>query len=288
VENPHGRRVIPGRARVRSYPVIERYGAIWLWMGEQPADAAAIPDFSGFDRESAFVGQRYLYAKANYQLDVDNILDLSHIQYLHRATLGSSDVSAASIEVVQDGNTVHSRRLVTNEQLTPFLESAFFVAPGQRVDRELDVRWDPPASMLLTVTVTPTGRPAGEGHVRRIAHLFSPETDTTTHYWFALAYPRSMGPHAEELAENGVAGLVTPFETEDLPMLEAQQVVIGDREFMGMRPLILESDAGATRARRILNRMIATEQRALAVCGDESSPARAVESSTPQPRAIEP
>lgn len=261
VENPHGKGAIPASARVASYPVVEKYGAIWLWLGEQPADAALIPDFSGFDSETAYVGRRYLHAKANYQLDVDNILDLSHIQYLHGNTLGSSEVSAAKTEIEQVGNTVYSRRLVTNEFLTPFLEKAFFVEPGQAVDRGLDVRWDAPASLQLLVSVTPTGRPMSEGHVRRIAHIFTPETQTTSHYYFALAYPQSMGPQAKAMAENGITGLQVPFETEDLPMLEAQQTLIGERDFMMMRPVMLESDGGATRARRVLDRLIANEQK---------------------------
>lgn len=277
VSNPHSQGFIPAGAQVRSYPAEERFGAIWLWMGDDAPDPSLIPDFEALDPATAFVGQRYLHAKANYQLDVDNILDLSHIQYLHSSTLGSDSVSGAEIKIRQEGNTVYCTRLMTNERLTPFLERAFFVEPGQAIDRGLEVRWDAPASMLLTVWVTPTGRPASEGHTRKILHVFTPETETSSHYWFALAYPKSMGPEAEAMAIQGVAGLAVPFETEDLPMLEAQQAMIGDRDFWSLRPVILQGDAGAVRARRVLQKLIRAERARMPIDARPLPPVASVE-----------
>src|ERR1700761_672315 len=49
VKNPHGTKNIPPRARVKSYPVLEKHKAVWIWMGERPADPAKIPDFSVLD-----------------------------------------------------------------------------------------------------------------------------------------------------------------------------------------------------------------------------------------------
>jgi vanillate O-demethylase monooxygenase subunit len=57
-----------------------------------------------------------------------------------------------------------------------------------------------------------------------------------------------------------IQGLRVPFETEDLPMLEAQQKSMGDEEFWDLKPILLIGDAGAIRARRILDKMIADEQ----------------------------
>ena len=47
--NPHGTKNIPPRARVKSYPMIEKHKAIWIWMGDQPADPSKVPDFSVLD-----------------------------------------------------------------------------------------------------------------------------------------------------------------------------------------------------------------------------------------------
>lgn len=268
VENPHGKGVTTSALNVRSFPLIERHGALWLWPGDAQPDAEILSDFGAFAPESAYVGRRYLHAKANYELAVDNILDLSHIQYLHGSTLGSEAISRAKTCVEKIGTAVWSRRLVTNEQLTPFLERAFFIEPGQRVDRRLDVRWNAPGSLLLEVAVVPTGRPASEAHVRTFAHIFTPETATTTHYYFALTYPRTLGPKFETLAEDGIAAIAVPFETEDLPMLEAQQRVVGTGDFMKMRPAMLPGDGGATLARRTLAGLIASENGSAATSSD--------------------
>src|SRR6202012_3346140 len=49
VLNPHGAKNIPSRAHIRSYPVIEKHKAIWIWMGDRPAGPAKVPYFSVLD-----------------------------------------------------------------------------------------------------------------------------------------------------------------------------------------------------------------------------------------------
>ena len=77
--NPHGNKNIPSRAKVKSYPVVEKHKAIWVWMGDQPADPAKVPDFSVMDNvpELHTTKRDKIMVKANYELVVDNLLDLS-------------------------------------------------------------------------------------------------------------------------------------------------------------------------------------------------------------------
>jgi phenylpropionate dioxygenase-like ring-hydroxylating dioxygenase large terminal subunit len=261
VHNPQGNGFIPKTATVRSYPVVEKYSAIWIWMGEpEIAEASTIPDFSFNDPSEFFVGKRYLHARANYVLETDNIMDLSHIQYLHPGTLGSDSVSHAETEVIQKGNTVYSKRLVKNEILPDFLYAANKIEPGTRVDRWIDVRWDAPANMALFVGAVPSGGSIGSRIGRVISNHFTPETKTTTHYWFANSYPRTMGSEGEALAEQHIEGLNRPFRDEDLPMLEAQQTMMGDADFWSLKPVFLAGDAGAVRARRVLDKLVEDEQ----------------------------
>jgi len=94
--NVPGRAAIPSDARVRSYPVIERYRWIWIWMGDPAlADAAAIPDYHWNDDPEWLAYGDVYYVKDDCRLLIDNLMDLSHIQFLHASTLGaSSDVDA--------------------------------------------------------------------------------------------------------------------------------------------------------------------------------------------------
>ena len=88
VHNPHG--AVTSAMRVRAFPVEERHSAIWIWMGDaDKADPAGIPDLSFIDETPESARLRiYLPTRANYQLIVDNIMDLSHADYLHPTTLG--------------------------------------------------------------------------------------------------------------------------------------------------------------------------------------------------------
>jgi len=241
--------------------VIDRYGAIWIWMGDQgAADPNKIPDFNVIDAEHNYVGKDYLAVAANYQLETDNIMDLSHIAFVHPDSLGADVVREAKTEVTQTGNTIWSKRQTYREELPAALELHYGAPPGKLWDRWLDVRWDPPASMLLWVGILPTGTPrTPDSKQIPFVHLFTPETQHTTHYWFATGYPRSFGPQYEERAQRDIKFLRTPFEAEDLPMLQAQQAAMGSEEFWDLKPVLLPSDAAAVRARRVLDKLLKDE-----------------------------
>lgn len=261
--NPHGNGVVPKTAQVRSYPLVERWSVLWIWMGDpKRADPDMIPEFRSMDPDTRFVGKDYLLAKAEYQLETDNILDLSHIEFLHPGTLGSDAVKQAQSDVQQDGNTVYSRRLTRGEKLMPSLAQRYGIPEEQLVDRWLDTRWNAPAVMELWVGVAPAGAPDPRAVGKQVPfiHLFTPETAATTHYWFATSYPRRMGVEGQRRAESDVKYLREPFEREDLPMLEAQQRAIGDGDFWAMKPILLAGDAAAVRARRVLAALIKAEQ----------------------------
>ena len=262
--NPHGDGVIPRAARVKHYPVAERHSAIWIWMGqEEQANADLIPDFGVIDAESNYVGKDYLAVKANYQLETDNIMDLSHIAFLHPDSLGNDVVREAETEVIQDGSTLWSKRQTYRERLPPALEAHYGSPPGTWWDRWFDVRWNAPAAMLLWVGSLPAGTPrTAQSKQIPFVHLFTPETDITTHYWFATSYPRSMGPRYEERAKRDVAFLRAPFEAEDLPMLQAQQMSMAGAEFWDLTPVLLAGDAAAVRARRLLDKLSKAEPQA--------------------------
>lgn len=257
--NPHGDGNIPRAARTRPFPTVERHGIVWIWLGTASPDESLIPDFSVLEPDVSHSARRYMRVGANYKLETDNILDLSHIEFLHPGTLGSAAVKHAKHEVTQIDNTVHSRRFIQAENLAPFLKKTFGIPEGVLADRWLDVRWDPPASMLLTVTIAPAGQAREHGRTIHIPHIFTPERSDTTHYWYASCFVKKDHTNAQAQVEQHVEGLTVPFSTEDLPMLEAQQQVIGEQDFWALKPVLLPTDAAAVRARRVLDTLIQTE-----------------------------
>ncbi len=83
--NPHGDGKIPKACKVDGYPLVERWHALWIWMGDAAkADPARIPDFLMTEpREGRSVVYGYHETEANHQLVIDNLLDRSHVQCMH-------------------------------------------------------------------------------------------------------------------------------------------------------------------------------------------------------------
>ena len=265
VLNPHGDGRIPKTAVVRSYPVVERHSVLWIWMGDpERADPDLITNFDCLDPEGWAVSTGYLNVKGHYELESDNILDLSHIEFLH--PLFSSDaVSRGKIEVAQEGDTLWSKRFMSDDRNAPdFICEAFGVPPGTTIDRWLEVRWNAPALMLLWIGGVAAGRPRTEGVIEPSVHFFTPETASSTHYFYASPFSRSLGAQAETMTQLRLQQTRGVFEEEDKPIIEAVARRMDGAGFWSLKPVVLSGDGAAVRARRAMERLIAQEQASLA------------------------
>lgn len=255
--NPHGNGQIPAKAVVRCYPVVERYNLLWIWMGEgEAADPQAIPEFDFLSDPSFQNVKGYTLADGHYELMTDNIMDLGHIEFLHPGLLGSEAVRKAKSEIVQVGNTVHSNRLTSDEILPPVLQT-WYEAGDRLTQRWLNVRWDPAATMKLTVGVLPNGEPRENAHESQGCHLMTPATETTTHYFWAQG--RNWGTPDPKMDALRLDSLRKAFDTQDKPMIEAVQRNMGTTDLDALHPVMLSTDGGPVRARRVLKQLIARE-----------------------------
>ena len=248
IGNPHGR--IPKAARVRSFPVVERYSLIWIWLGDPSlADEGLIPDFSCLVDDALRTTGGVFTVAAHYELITDNLMDLSHVEFLHKGGLGGDAIGRGKHSVEQSGTTLFSNRWCPDGPASPAWD-ALFGDYGKPVDHWLEMRWDPPAHMLLDVGVTPAGRPRSEGISTLGLDILTPETPTSTHYFWASSRNFAQrDPDVDALVESVID---TAFLNEDRPMLEAVQAQMGARQFDDMKPLLLPFDEGAVRARRVL------------------------------------
>jgi len=96
------------------------------------------------------------------------------------------------------------------------------------------------------------------------AHVFTPETATTTHYFYSISFPRAVGEQGAQMAREAVDQLRAPFEAEDKPIVEAVARNMGDTSFWDGKPLLLSIDGAAVLARRILAKKIEAEESAAA------------------------
>ena len=262
VANPHG--IVPTQGGVRAFPVVERHQMLWIWLGDtERADPALVPDFRYQDADRNDFAGSYLRLEANYQLCSDNILDLSHIDFVHRNSLSArfTPPEEEHSDVRQVQNTIWSDRFFIRQQRTALSAGHAGMKPGTIFDRSLIVRWDAPACMMLYsgFKESGVGENAQEDIPTRFSHFFTPETETTSHYWFAVAQDRDVAPEKRLDISAELSRLKAPFAEEDAPMLRAQQAALAGQDFWKARPMILKSDAAAVRARRLLSKLMREE-----------------------------
>ncbi len=253
VHNPHG--PVTRALKVRSFPVIERYGAIWGWLGDEAAaDPAIIADLSFIDRTPATATIRLVIpTAADYRLVADNIMDLSHADYLHPDTLGGM-LTNAEVRTRAEGDTI-----VTEWTALDCIPPAAYhpQVPAGRADMVIRLTWHPPGLMILAVWVTPPGVAPGDADQRITLHNLTPRDAVSSHYF--VCSTRRFAEHDPDVTTTLKAALTRAFLDEDKPMLESQQRAIGTRDVMAMHPALLPIDNGAVRARLVLSSLIAQE-----------------------------
>lgn len=260
IHNPHG--PVVSALTVRSFPVLEKYKILWIWMGDADrADEASIPDLAFADRalDTAY-SRGFLPTSAGHQLIEDNILDLTHADYLHATTLGGGSVTRSKpiIEEHPDGR-VFIEWLANNEVALPFFRSEM-PDPNMPTDMWTSVLWHPGGVMTLRFGATAAGRPREEGIDTWSAHIVTPETARSSHYFYFNT--REFRVDDGEYNRQFAAGLRHAFTTEDKPMIEAQQRRLGDADLFDRKPVLLATDAASTRARRVYSRLLDAEQHA--------------------------
>jgi phenylpropionate dioxygenase-like ring-hydroxylating dioxygenase large terminal subunit len=262
--NPHGNGVIPAAAVVPSYPVVERYGIVWIWMGTRTPDPSRLPDFSIFDGASEErIGKRdHIIMQANIDLVTINLLDLSHVSYLHDGILGNAETVAAETGVEQRGDTLYVTREQDDVEI-PLVYRLSHKPDVERGDLWRVMRWDAPGNMLLDAGTKDRGASRDDGSGYYGIHLLTPETATTTHYHFSSVRRRL---YADASQDDSIRAEIArlrriAFEDQDEPMIAAQQQTIRELEARGrtVRPALLSVDAGPARYRRIMDKLLAED-----------------------------
>lgn len=255
---------IPSNARVKSYPIVERQHLVWIWMGDpDKADETLIEDFPWFEDPGwRFKGER-LDLKANYMLLVENLCDLTHLPYVHETTLAATAIplNEIPVETTRDGNRVRVERWVLDTPTPAYFRLIAGFEKEKRVDRWMHLEFVPPALIKVDIGAAAAGTGAregdrGQGVTTRNCNLITPETETTTHYFWAQAQDFGLDdPTITDLDFQMVHGA---FQ-EDVGMIEGQQRNI-DRD-PGFAQVNVASDIGGVQARRIVDDLIAAENR---------------------------
>lgn len=257
VEVP-GQEGVPGGLQVPVFPLVERDRLLWIWMGEpEHADPARIPTLAWLDDPRWGKKPGYIHYDASYLLVVDNLLDFSHLAWVHAKTLGNAGQGTLRPQIDRIDGGLRVSRWSMNDEPAPF--HARMGGFTGKVDRWNCYDWTPPALLIMDAGVAPAGAGAREGNragAIQFRHLSvqTPETERSTHYFFAHAH--DFQPDDPEVTEQIYREVMTAFE-EDRAIIEAQQANIDLEPNAKMHGIV--HDAGLNQARFLIERMLREE-----------------------------
>jgi vanillate O-demethylase monooxygenase subunit len=267
---------IPARACARAFPVREAHGLIWLWPGD-PAIAETTPlpafetgagylaglDLSFLDPSDTWgvAGPHLIEVQADFMLAVDNLLDLTHVAYVHAKTFDNGGVlgSERIIKPVGANQLVDFFRF-KNPMSAP-LRAAYMLDPAVPLyDSFLETYWQSPSVMVLVHGAVPEGRDREtEGTIVAGINCITPATRDTCHYFWSQSVYRNLNDGA--VRDMWEAATKVAF-AEDEAVLRAQQANLtrfGNPDLGNGVGMVLKADKAIVLARRIVARMVREE-----------------------------
>jgi phenylpropionate dioxygenase-like ring-hydroxylating dioxygenase large terminal subunit len=254
-----GQEQIPKEARVRTYPLVEHDGVLWIWMGQVDlADETRIVRYP-FHSDPKWAYQATHYQiNCHYELINDNLLDLSHVGYVHQKTIGGTPGAHSDARLVTERveDSVIVRRWMQDTVPPPTYQRN--LGFKGRIDRWMEITF-----VLGLIRIYIGANDAGVGLDEaekmdklgiRIFNGITPETDKTTHYFWTAAHNFNVNDPAVTAAFHGE--IAATFE-EDRQVVEAQQRrfdQLPDRKTIAIR-----SDLGTAQARRMLHQRMQQE-----------------------------
>jgi len=258
-DSPTQRGMTPRRAVVKSYPVVDRYRLLWIWMGDPAlADPDEIFEIENFDNPDwGYTDGGTLPIACNYLWVVDNLLDPSHVAWVHVTSFAGGGTDDQPLQMDKtDRGVIVSRWIYGNAPSPYYKDLVKFDGPCDRL-QHYEMCF--PAIALNKSVYTPAGTggpeaaPVEKTYVNVSYNFMTPVDENNTQYiWFQH---RNTDPQDQEISEKMNAGAVMAFN-EDKVVLEAVHKGMAEKTTphidMGL-------DLGAKTFRMLLNRRIKGE-----------------------------
>ena len=263
-----GQSEIPPRAQVRSYPVRERHGFVWTWMGDDVlSQPAALPCLFDYIEDASWsILDGYLHIGCSFLLVNDNLADISHTEFVHATTLGGRHVRATRLDGVpvgQQGQHTFESELVdggmdfrfraTRTRIAPTFENGFVRIHGSdgwdSLDFQLDFLFRPPGLWIFRPTTMRPGATLEEGLRVDGIIAITPETATSCHYFHKTCQSYAQGDAAETAYWHDQFGKAF---VEDKTILEAQQGSIGTADLQDYPHVSFQGDRLSFMVRRMV------------------------------------
>ena len=255
-----GQRHIPATANIRSYPLVEQDGIIWIWMGDPArADRASIPAYPYHNDTGKWPHKHGIMPlKANYGLVIDNLMDLTHVAYVHDKTIGGAAPDPhvnAKMETTRTPRGLKFARWIIDMESSPTI-SAMVPFKGN-VDRWQEMEYVAPALIIHYAGQVDTNTGAYEhgnregGFAIRFLHGLTPETETSCLYFFSTAngFGQDDPVNTDKLFES-----THVVFAEDKLIIEEQQRRLSEFGETGL--IDIKADSARVSMRRILSKML--------------------------------
>lgn len=250
---------IPPSARVRSYPLRQAGFYLWIWMGDpgaidhEPTDMAYLLDPNWSTVEGSML------VESNWALIRENVLDLTHIAFLHANTFKQGDWVEPA-EVRMEGDTLIYFKDFEPSPLSPLFCAGFGFPDGKVVKREQEGRMPSLALSFSDWNVHDIDAAPGErvDYLVRGAHIVTPAQRGTTHYFFSAAYDvANVDP---EVLEKSKVALLDAFNEDKELLQKITQLVNEDPRGLNYPEINLGADTSGVRLRQVLKRKLEAER----------------------------
>jgi phenylpropionate dioxygenase-like ring-hydroxylating dioxygenase large terminal subunit len=254
---------IPPTAQVRSYPVAERYGLVWVWMGDAKlADPALLPAIEKYGAPGwELIDGGYQHHPSNYMNIVENLMDPAHTTFVHRLTIGNPAASTEPVKMERTDNHIVAYKWLLNSQPSPF-DKQIMDFQGKAVDRGQFFYYHVPGMSRVDICTMPAGLEHTEENMdlglRNNSYKFlTPETESATHFFWLHLRNYKVGDL--EWSEKMRANLEKTFlEDREIEMaMQRSQDELGVRQLTG-----LQIDRAPGAALRMIEKLIQSEQEA--------------------------
>ena len=260
IDSPTQRGMTPRRAVVKSYPVVDRYRLLWIWMGDpakaNPDDIFEIENFENPDW--GYTDGGMLPIACNYLWVCDNLLDPSHVAWVHVTSFAGGGTDDQPLKMDKTDRGVIVSRWIYGQPPSPYYRD--LVKFDGMCDRLQHYEMCFPAIALNKSVYTPTGtggpdKPQTDQTYVNISYNFmTPIDENNTQYiWFQH---RNTDPKDAEISKRMNDGAIMAFN-EDKQVLEAVHRGMAE---MTTPNIDMALDLGAKSFRLQLNRRIQTEQ----------------------------
>ncbi|PLS21309.1 aromatic ring-hydroxylating dioxygenase subunit alpha [Neptunicoccus cionae] len=259
-DSPTQRGMTPRRAVVKSYPVVDRYRLLWIWMGDPAmADPDAIFEIENYDNPAwGYTDGGTLPIACNYLWVCDNLLDPSHVAWVHVTSFGGSGTDDAPLQMEQTDRGVIVSRWILDQPPSPYYKN--LVKFKGNCDRKQHYELCLPSIALNKSVYTPAGTGGDDAplmddtYINISYNFMTPVDENNTRYiWFQH---RNTDPHDAEVSKQMNDGAIMAFN-EDKAVLEAVHKNMAE---MVTPNIDLGLDLGAKTFRMKLQRMIDAER----------------------------